>query len=645
MNTNGKERPATVGTVVVGDGRALLHHARQWLAAPENRDRVVITPSPQAARALDAPRRSLDQWAQRKIHPWHTASVIVTHRLIRAAVVNYWQTTDPAATAQRILPTLRQYLRAGIDLEALRDCESVSTRSRQIAQIAIAYRTQLRSRRLIDEAELFAVALDKSGDREAGAPMLFHGYPWPGNDEAALMAAIAPVGSVVGVDPVAEEAIAIFRQAGWAIVELSETETSPTQLQAYAFPNAAAEVRWALGQVKQWLLAGVPPQQIALVARDERTYGEWLADVAWDYETPVRLLFSIPLATTRIGGWVQNLLEAATSNFPFETTAKLLRHPLCGYAIEVDPGLAATVAEKQDEDEDDSDPGGDRPVSPSSSSTGESWWHLARQRHPEGLNAWAGIGIDLKTWLEPADRKQSRADWVSWLDGVIAQGQLQRRAANWAREAAAIAMLRHQLLALEQFQESRSTPNETTDAPSSLLTLSQFAEEMRDVLSLATVPAEPGRAGVELHQPRAMAGSAYDHVIVLGAMEGTLPAPIVNDPVVDFYERKRLTRAGFPLESAVTLARREWHHFQSTVAAGRSLTLTYPKLVGKEEQLPSPYLDHPDLALAIAPGPEHLPANWSDAYGAFLNHRDRLTDAFTEDHCLVLEGTHHAWTV
>ncbi|MEM9245933.1 MAG: PD-(D/E)XK nuclease family protein, partial [Cyanobacteria bacterium P01_F01_bin.153] len=568
--------------------------------------------------------------------------------------------TDLAATAQRILPTVRQYFRGGLNLKQLRDCAAASLRSRQIAQIAIAYQSALRARKLVDEAELFNVitpklaeSIDAIGEPLGNQPpALIYGYPWATVDEARFIVQAAPVGSGICLDAAAVEAIALLQEAGWEIVHLAETSPS-TQItpQAYSFANGAAEVRWALGQVKQWLMDGVPPRQIALVARDERTYGEWLADVAWDYDTPVRLLFSIPLGATRVGNWVRDLLEAATSNFPFETTAKILRHPLCGYGVVVDPALASEAkggeaAEKTADKAENIDTEGVKPAGPN-----DDWWHLARRRHPEGLEAWAAIGIDLKTWLEPGAAKQSRGDWVNWLDEVVFKAKLRSRAQSDPRETSAINALKNQLAALERFQEFHQTPQPKAKSKGkNTLTLTQFAEEIRDVLSLTTVPAEPGRAGVELHQPRAMVGSRYDHVIILGAMEGTLPEPIVNDPVVDFYDRKRLTRAGFPLDSAATLARREWLHFQHAIAAAeKSLTVTYPKLVGKEEKLPSAFLDRIGIAEAqIAPGPANPPANWSEAYRAFLPYsanRGALTPDFTTDRIEVLSRVHHSWTV
>ncbi|MEM6501851.1 MAG: PD-(D/E)XK nuclease family protein [Cyanobacteria bacterium P01_C01_bin.89] len=672
------ERFSGKGTVWIGDATACLNQVQHRLKEQEKNSQPhgVITPSPQAARALGVPSRSLDQWAAFHLPPFNTGSVIVTHRLIRAAVGQYWEkTTDLAATAQRILPTVRQYFRGGLNLEKLRNCATVSTRSRQIAQIAIAYRAALRSRKLIDEAELFNVitaklsenidvTIDVTGEpRGNQPPALIYGYPWVTLDEARFIIQAAPAGSGICLDAAAVDAIALFQEAGWEIVHLAETSPSEQITpQPYSFANGAAEVRWALGQVKQWLMDGVPPRQIALVARDERTYGEWLADVAWDYNTPVRLLFSIPLGATRAGGWVRDLLEAATSNFPFETTAKILRHPLCGYGVVVDPALAEGAKEgdaaeettntakdahtAKDIDADNIDAEGVKPAEP-----GDDWWHLARRRHPEGLEAWAAIGIDLKTWLEPGAAKQSRGHWVSWLDDVIFKAKLRSRAQSCPRETSAINALKNQLAALERFQEFHQTPQpKAKSTAQDTLTLTQFADEIRDVLSLTTVPAEPGRAGVELHQPRAMVGSRYDHVIILGAMEGTLPEPIVNDPVVDFYDRKRLTRAGFPLDSAATLARREWLHFQHAVAAaGKSLTVTYPKLVGKEEKLPSAFLDRIGIAEArIAPGPDNPPASWSEAYRAFLPHlknRNALTPDFTADKIQVLSRVHHSWTV
>jgi ATP-dependent helicase/DNAse subunit B len=78
---------------------------------------------------------------------------------------------------------------------------------------------------------------------------------------------------------------------------------------------------------------GVPQDDIVIVARDDALYGPSVLSVAKEYGVPVRLLYRITVADTRVGAWIKLLLEAAEEGFPFEMTARRLVHPL-------GPGLA-----------------------------------------------------------------------------------------------------------------------------------------------------------------------------------------------------------------------------------------------------------------------------------------------------------------
>jgi ATP-dependent helicase/DNAse subunit B len=133
---------------------------------------------------------------------------------------------------------------------------------------------------------------------------------------------------------------------------------------------------------------------------------------------------------------------------------------------------------------------------------------------------------------------------------------------------------------------------------------------------LLTVPAQPGRGGVELHTPKALWGANYRYVFVLGMAEGLFPAPLPDDPVLDFYTRKRLIRQGLPLEDATQAVRREALSFELLLqVATETLIFSYPQRLGKEEMLPSPYLAKSNLkpqvpeAIAVASREEARKAN------------------------------------
>jgi ATP-dependent helicase/DNAse subunit B len=170
-----------------------------------------------------------------------------------------------------------------------------------------------------------------------------------------------------------------------------------------------------------------------------------------------------------------------------------------------------------------------------------------------------------------------------------------------------------------------------------ILTWSAFAQELREVLAIAGVPAQPGRGGVELHSPSSVVGARYPYLFVIGMAEGILPAPVHNDCVLDFHERKALRHVGIPLELASEAARQEallFHYLLQTVT--EAVVFSYASLNGRQEQLPSPYLAQLGLK-AIAP-PEMSIASEEALRKVYLRRATHPEDA-------VLQSAIHAWTV
>jgi hypothetical protein len=84
-------------------------------------------------------------------------------------------------------------------------------------------------------------------------------------------------------------------------------------------------VRGTLARIKCLLAEGVPPDEIALVARDDAFYGPIVSAIAWEYGLPVRTLYAVPLSETRLGAWFELLLEVIFSDLPFEATARTVQ--------------------------------------------------------------------------------------------------------------------------------------------------------------------------------------------------------------------------------------------------------------------------------------------------------------------------------
>lgn len=554
----------------------------RWLWAQGGFERAV-TPTAQAARALGVQPWRLEQVAQGLLRGdrRREVPVVAGARAWRRAVQECLNPQDLQGTARLALPIARSLGRWGTDLEALSRSPVASPKSQQLARAVGQWHEVLAGQGYFEPSRLLweaaRVAQDSGG--AAQQSLLIYGYFEPGADGVAFMDAIAaPASAVVLAEresSLVARAIAAFQARGWQIKHGHPSPTpkpdpSPAQPpQVHHFHTPQAEVRWAIACVKDWLLQGVSPQDIALVARDERAYGEWLLEAAWEAEVPLRVLCDMPVAETQVGSWVLQLLKAAAADFPCEETTRLLHHPFC---------------------RPDAVPLGDREV-----------WPEVRQRRPKGLDAWKALGFSLDFLALPPKGRRDRAGWVGWLQGIGSAVRLGRGARSRAREAVAHQKLMYNLRDLEQPRGEK-------------LTFNAFADEVRELLALLTVPVEPRRGGVELHQPKALHGAHYRYGIVLGMAEGLCPPMAAPDLLLDAWERKQLRQEGLAAEDAIAPAHREWFDFGEVLRSVDAVFLTYPRILGSAPQRPSPYLQR----LGLEPGP-----HWADPPPPVIATRQR----------------------
>jgi hypothetical protein len=218
------------------------------------------------------------------------------------------------------------------------------------------------------------------------------GYPRLGQDEVAFVDVIAGDGSVVhlpyGDDRLFGENLETaeaLRQRAWTVERdpASVVWGVRASFEADEYSHLEAEVRGNLTRIKALLVDGVPPDDIVLVARDDAFYGPTVLSVAREYGVPVQALYQIPLSDTRVGFWVDLLLEAMAEDFPFETTTRVLAHPL-------GPGML----DKQ--------------------------WARARKVRPRGAKVWEEIGADLSLLAWPDE--DTRTGWLERFE--VATGKL-----------------------------------------------------------------------------------------------------------------------------------------------------------------------------------------------------------------------------
>ena len=492
------------------------------------------------------------------------ASALLSRRLLQNAVEQTIATENIEGTATAFLATIKDLFRSGIDLARLQ--QNPDLRIQQVGKVAIAYQTQLRTKNCIDAAELYWQNL---GDRFLQKPYLFYGYFAPTRGELRMFNAIAGEDSIL-VLPTDElypqhQAIEWLVSQGWECIDRGEDKeikntgesikdfnlnrqlqqcfkqlsSLPPGVSLNVYPDLEAEVRGVLTQIRMLLTKGIEAKDIVLVTRQEQLYGETLIDIAWEYSLPVRVAYEIPLEQTRMGGWLKLLLEVVRDGFPFEATARLLAHPLAKY------------------------------ISPQT-------WSSARQNHPQGLSAWRELGVDLSqlNFMQQSDSPE----WLQRLQDILLDWDLLEKGKEWGREIAAYYRIQEALEVLKQ-------------SPGRITSRQPFIAEINEILTLLTIPAQPGTGGVELHDPTALLGTSYPYVFVLGCVEGMLPQAIADDPILDFYSRKQLVEQGWEIETAIDIARRETFYFYCLLGIPTTqITFSYPESLDRAPTLPSPYL-------------------------------------------------------
>lgn len=567
---------------------------------------LVLTPNRRAAAARGVAPVSLEQAARARLraHGLQDAGLLAQHRALRRAVEDALAPADLEGALRAVAPAVRDLLRAGLDGD-VREV-GLSGRARQALALARRYRDLLRDRRQVDPAEVLWVAASLAGGRER---VLVVGYPQLGPGEYAFLDALAAPGSLLALPASDDDAARALGPRGWAVERPRESARSLgerladrfhggdapiPEARAYRFVSQEDEVRFVLGNVKAMLHDGVPADAIVVAARDDAAYGPLLAAVAWEYEVPLHASYGVSLSHTRVGAWLACLAEVVREGAPFEPTARLLAHPLCD-------GL------------------------------GPDLWAAARREHPHGPASWSDLDARLASLAWPA--RASRADFSARLDAAPdAFGVIERAHRPGDR------------VALGRF---RAAASGLGDPAAQTLSRDAFLAEVLELLNLLTTPVDPGGRGVALHTPLAVYGARYRHVFVLGAAEGVLPAPVEDDPFLDFFERRDLAAAGLPLPSAVEAARREKRSFEALLrTATASLVLCYPEVMLGRARIASPYFAA--LGLAPAAPPKRPPASVEEARRTQLQRDPDEADPTGADPVgadPVLNAARHAWRV
>lgn len=517
---------------------------------------LVLTPTKAIARSIKASHHTLESVAETIIKKkgLRIASILLARRTLQNAIAEILKVKDIAGITALWTPIIQEFLSSGNDLLALR--EHPSERVSNLAKVTIFYREQLRRINCIDRSELFWKAAKHCQHQRS---CLFYGYFTAESNLLAFINALSGNNSLF-VLPCEEtvifssnrDSIKWLKTQGWETVRKSKVvetrhitslqESKKTNLNCY--PNLDAEVRGVLTQIKSLLDRGVIANEIVITTKNEQLYGDTLLDIAWEYDVPLRAFYDVSLLSTRIGAWLQLLLEVivelnSSDKVSFERIIKLLSHPL---------------VKKIDAET----------------------WEQARVVHPQTITDWQSIGIDLSLLQLPSKAKSDR--WLLIIKNILEHFTIPQKVKPWAKE----------VVTYYKFQEALQELLLTSDKSFSK---DAIITEIKELLNSLSVPVQPGRGGVELHSPLSLFGSNFSYVFVLGMAENIFPASVSDDVVLGYCDRNLLTKDNININTIVKTMQKEAlaFHFLQQIQT-KQITFSYPQLIDRQPYYPSPYL-------------------------------------------------------
>lgn len=435
---------------------------------------------------------------------WGLASPLECLDALEAAASEAFPgTAAPEALAASWLPTVREAMRQGADWKALQAWPEA--RIARLGRLGGAYADALSAHQLCDPAEALRWASQLGPEPRR---LDVRGYARLGADERAWIEALAAPGSrVLTLDP------------DW------DALADACAVEAHTVLDAEAQARFALGLAAARREAGGSLEGLALVARDDAQAWPLLSAIAAEYDLPLAAYFAVPLAETRLGGWLAALAGSLRAPGAYQPRLRLLAHPLSRPAWERD-------------------------------------WPRWRVLRPDDEPAWeeAGGGLPaLAAWPERAPYAAHHRQLQAVMETLGAEPRTPEDTAAWK--------------AFSTLAQRRTAGAETISRAS-------FTAGLERALAVLPVNALRGQeGGVALHTPLALYGKAYAHLVVLGAVEGELPRQVQNPTTLDDFAREALAEAGGPaLERAAASAAREADSVLMglSAAAGGRLTLLAP---------------------------------------------------------------------
>jgi RecB family exonuclease len=563
---------------------------------------------------------TLDRWA--RTPPTVVATRLARRRALQAAVAAEPgpghgsappSPDDAAGLAVVAGPAVRELLRAA-DLDG--PPFALEPRLERWWRVAVRYRALLTEAGVVDPAEALRLAAARAAASSPAArpPVALLGHLDLGADEVEAIDALSGPGSVIVLphDPPWTDANALARAAlrarGWR-EEVAATAAPWPEVEAVAPPTLQAEARWAVAEAKRLLAAGHAPAEVVLAARDVGAYAAAVTAAARAAGTMLRIDRSLPLAATATGAPVMAWLEAVAQRGAFEPTLAWLAHPRVARLS------ADAVSELRRWRPSDprawtrADPGVARALDWPARDAPDAW----RTRLEGG---WRTLGVTPAVDPASGDPLPSAAG-----------GTVDPHGGGEPGAASATPDPFDDPLLAATWREALGTLDALV-GPGGRIGRQEVWATLRDALRSESVRDDEGapQDALTLRPLEALADARVPHVLLLGAVDGTLPTAASDDPVLGFHDRAALAAAGVPLRTAGDLARREALGFWAARrAATERLWVGVPAQTGRDARLPSPYLAR--LGVVARTVGEPPPASPASFRAAALRAPDAVPDA------------------
>ena len=321
------------------------------------------------------------------------------------------------------------------------------------------------------------------------------------------------------------------------------------KIQLFECPDVASEIAWVLEQLIHLAKMGVPPSAIGVVVPDEQNYGPMLFAALRAAEIKVNYSLPMKLSRTPLGELLESVSRWDYRNTSIFQVAQLAMHPLLAVSGREAIDLALRFEE-------------DLHVTPNQAKNSEFWSKLhgeLRERFgfgeaPKALGAWL-------TYLK---------ELLTFLDASKLEAERDRKA---SLETANVKILDSLSQCAKLVFDPFSPKEFWTFLAAKVLTgeIRSVGYTLKDVQVLSVKESR--------HIP-------FEHVFVLGMLEGVFPAALPKDLLIEDWLKKKANLPGWQYVEAM-----EDTTFGLLSQKDIDLYLSWPKMKHGQPTVPSRYIE------------------------------------------------------